>query len=206
MARGSRRRYKRTGIFGGTFNPVHNGHVALASRILEEARLDEVWLMVTPQNPWKVNSELLDDDLRLEMVRAALEGIDGLVASDFEFSLPKPSYTWNTLQALTAAFPDRRFTLIIGADNWVGFDRWYEHEKILARYHVVVYPRSGSVVDGNSLPPHVRLLNTELFDISSTEVRQRVAQGLPISHLVSPAVAQLISERDYYRPSSPSCP
>lgn len=195
----------RTGIFGGTFNPVHNGHVALAARILKAARLNEVWLMVTPQNPWKANKVLLDDDLRLEMVRAALEGEKGLMASDFEFTLPKPSYTWNTLQALSAAFPDRRFALIIGADNWAGFDRWYEHDKILANHRIIVYPRRGVDIDSATLPRKVRLLQTELYDVSSTEVRQRVAEGLPIDRLVPAPVATLIAQRGYYLPS-PQCP
>ena len=189
----------RTGIFGGTFNPVHNGHVALAARILKAARLNEVWLMVTPQNPWKANKVLLDDDLRLEMVRAAVEGEEGLVASDFEFALSKPSYTWNTLQALSAAYPDRRFTLIIGADNWAGFSGWYEHDNILANYRVVVYPRKGADIDASTLPRGVRLLKTELYDVSSTEVRQRVSDGQPIDHLVPPAVAAIIAQKGYYK-------
>ena len=192
----------RTGIFGGTFNPVHNGHVALAARIRKAARLDEVWLMVTPQNPWKANKVLLDDDLRLKMVQAAVEGEKGLMASDFEFSLPKPSYTWNTLQALSEAYPNRSFTLIIGADNWVGFNGWYEHEKILANYRIVVYPRTGSEIDGSTLPRGVRLLNTELYDVSSTEVRRRVSEGLPIDHLVPSAVAEIIAREGYYQEGS----
>lgn len=189
----------RTGIFGGTFNPVHNGHVALAARILKAARLNEVWLMVTPQNPWKANKVLLDDDLRLEMVRAAVEGVEGLVASDFEFALSKPSYTWNTLQALSAAYPNRRFTLIIGADNWAGFNGWYEHDKILANHRVVVYPRKGADIDDSALPRGVRLLKTELYDVSSTEVRQRVRDGQPIDHLVPHAVAAIIAQKGYYK-------
>ena len=205
MAVGERKKKIRTGIFGGTFNPVHNGHVALAARILKAARLDEVWLLLTPQNPWKKDSVLLDDDQRLAMLQAAVKDEKGLVASDFEFSLPKPSYTWNTLQALTTAYPDRRFTLIIGADNWVGFNRWYEHDKILAHHHIVVYPRSGSDVDAATLPRNVRLLKTELYEVSSTEVRNRVSQGLPIDHLVPSSVATLISQKGYYL-SSPQNP
>lgn len=191
-------RRKRTGIFGGSFNPIHNGHVALASRLRSELRLEEVWLLVTPQNPWKSQAHLLDDELRLEMTRLALEGHRGLVASDFEFGLPKPSYTWNTLQALSHDFPERKFTLLVGGDNWVKFNSWYEHDKILANYNIAVYPRPGAEIDGENLPQNVRLLHSELIDISSTDIRQRVSEGLPIDHLVPPPVAQFIAEKALY--------
>ena len=181
----------KTGIFGGSFNPIHNGHVALASRILKEAGLDEVWFLVTPQNPWKNECDLLEDDKRLELVRMALEGHPGLVASDFEFHLPKPSYTWNTLQALSAAFPDRRFTLLIGGDNWERFAHWYEHDKILAAYEIAIYPRKGSMIDRRSLPANVRLLRTRLINVSSTEIRQRIHDGLSVEGMVPPAIISL---------------
>ena len=143
------------GLFGGTFNPIHNGHVALATRLLKAAHLDEVWLLVTPQNPWKAQMELLDDDIRLLMARAAVEGIPGLVASDYEFHLPRPSYTWDTLQALSRDFPDHRFTLLIGGDNWEKFGQWYAHDKILENHDVAIYPRKGYKIDRAALPPLV---------------------------------------------------
>ena len=185
---------KRIGIFGGSFNPIHNGHITLASRILREARLDEVWFLVTPQNPWKSQEDLLDDDKRLEMVKLALEGKAGLVASDFEFHLPKPSYTWNTLQALSTEYPDNEFVLLVGGDNWERFDHWYEHDKILAQYEVAIYPRKGSKIDRQSLPANVRLLRTRLINISSTEIRQRVHDSLPVSDLVPPVIIPLVEK------------
>ena len=188
----------RTGIFGGSFNPVHNGHVTLAARLLKAARLDEVWLMVTPQNPWKRQEELLDDDTRLALARMAVEDVPGLVASDYEMHLPKPSYTWTTLQALSHDYPDRLFTLLIGGDNWERFNEWYEHDKILANYDIAIYPRKGCAIDRTSLPPRVQLLRTRLINISSTEVRQHIAQGLPIDGLVPPQVATIIHERKLY--------
>ena len=190
---------KRTGIFGGSFNPIHNGHVTLATKLLRAAKLDEVWLMVTPQNPWKRQDELLDDEVRLMLAREAVKDIPGLVASDYEFHLPKPSYTWDTLQALAVDFPDRCFTLLIGGDNWERFDGWYEHDKILANYDIAVYPRRGFTIDRASLPPRVRVVRTPLIDISSTEIRSRIREQLPIDHLVPPPVADIIQREGLYK-------
>ena len=132
---------KSVGIFGGSFNPIHTGHIALAKSLCEKAGLDEVWFMVSPMNPFKkAATDLLDDQLRLEMVKKALEGEPQLQACDYEFHLPKPSYTWHTLQAISKDYPDIRFTLLIGGDNWAAFDKWYHHDDILAHYPIVVYP------------------------------------------------------------------
>ena len=177
---------KRVGIFGGSFNPVHFGHIRLARQLRQLAGLDEVWLMVSPQNPFKTNQTLLDEREK------------GLVASDFEFRLPKPSYTWNTLQALAQSFPEHEFTLLIGADNWISFPKWYHADDILSRYSIVVYPRTDSDIDVNSLPPNVTLVNTRLIPISSTQVRRRITEGKSIERLVPKAVARLIHEEHLY--------
>lgn len=134
---------RKIGLYGGSFNPIHVGHITLAKRLMEVAGLDEVWMMVSPQNPFKANDTLLADDLRLAMTRKALEGETHIVACDYEFHLPKPSYTWNTLQALGRDCPDCEFTLLIGGDNWQAFDRWFRGEDIVDRYRVVVYPAWG---------------------------------------------------------------
>ena len=189
----------KTGIFGGSFNPIHNGHLTLASSLLKKAGLDEVWLMVTPQNPWKSQTDLLDDDTRLRLARAALEGMPGLVASDFEFQLPKPSYTWDTLQALSQEYPDRKFTLLLGGDNWEKFGQWYEHDKILAHHDIVVYPRKGFHIDRKTLPPNVKVVRMRLVNISGTEIRERIRQSLPFEDLVPLPVAQIIKEEGLYR-------
>lgn len=188
-----------TGIFGGTFNPVHNGHVRLARRLLDLAALDEIWFVVSPQNPFKRNVSLLDDGLRLQMVRLALAGEPRLKACDYEFRLPRPSYMWHTLQAMSRDYPDRRFVLLIGADNWERFDEWYAAADILANYRVVVYPREGSAVDASALPSGVSLADTGLINVSSTEVRRRVAAGEPFDSLVPPAVAEFIRSHGLYR-------
>ena len=179
----------RTGIYGGSFNPIHNGHIALASQLADKAGLDEIWFVVSPQNPLKQQSSLLDDGLRLDMVRRALAPYPQLHASDCEFALPRPSYMWHTLRHLSSRYADREFTLIIGGDNWAVFDRWYHAADIISHYPIVIYPRRGSAVDAASLPHGVRLVDTPLYDISSTDVRQAVAEGRDISRMVPECIA-----------------
>ena len=179
------------GIFGGSFNPIHNGHIALAKAFLEEENLDEVWFMVSPQNPFKVNQQLLADHLRLDLVHKATADNPHFKASDYEFQLPKPSYTWNTLQHLSKDFPTYRFTLLVGGDNWEAFDRWYHADDILANYNIVVYPRRGQRVEIASLPANVSLLQTPLIDISSTDIRYRVECKEDISEFVP---AEIVSD------------
>ena len=174
----------KTGIFGGSFNPIHNGHISLAQQLKEKAGLDEVWMMVSPQNPLKQNEDLLDDEKRLEMVRLALEGKKGLIASDYEMHLPKPSYTWNTLQALSKDYPEREFVLMIGGDNWDLFDKWYRAEDIKQNYEIIVYTRTPG--------------EPGFIDISSTNIRQRVKEGKGIKRLVPKAVADYIRKEGLY--------
>lgn len=188
-----------TGIFGGSFNPVHNGHIELARRLLAIAGLDDVWFVVSPQNPFKRNDRLLDDRLRLEMVRLALKDEPRMAASDYEFGMPRPSYMWHTLRALAADYPDRKFVLLIGADNWARFGEWYAADKILAAHCVVVYPREGVPLDPAALPLGVTLADTGLIPGSSTEVRRRIAAGEPIDGLVPPVVASFIFNNKLYR-------
>lgn len=184
----------RTGIFGGSFNPIHCGHIALARRLLDAAGLDEIWFVVSPQNPLKRSADLLDDELRLDIVRRALRDEPRLEACDYEFRLPRPSYTWETLRSMSGEWPGRRFTLLIGADNWQSFGRWHRGADIVSNYRVVVYPRTGSTVDPGSLPCGVTLADTPLLDISSTEVRRRISRGEPIDGMVPGCVKDKIIE------------
>lgn len=169
-----RRGRGRLGIFGGSFNPIHTGHIALAQAVLKQCALDEVWLMISPQNPLKQQADLLDDGLRLQMAQKALEGVEGVKACDYEFHLPKPSYTWNTLQHLSKDYPDCRFYLLIGGDNWAHFERWRHWKDILRQYDVIVYPRD----------QYQGTVDVPLLPVSSTEIRQRVRAGESIKGLV----------------------
>ena len=178
---------KRIGIFGGSFNPIHNGHIALAQAVLRQCALDEVWLMVSPQNPLKQNStDLLDDHLRLQMAEKALEGVEGVKACDYEFRLPKPSYTWNTLQHLSKDYPDYTFSLLIGGDNWAHFTRWRHWKDILRCHQVIVYPRED----------YPGTIDVPLLDVSSTEIRQRVREGKGIEGMVPDSIIPLVEK--YY--------
>lgn len=175
------------GIFGGSFNPIHTGHIALAQAVQKQCGLDEVWLMVSPQNPLKRNdTDLLADDLRLEMAQKALEGVEGVKACDYEFHLPKPSYTWNTLQNLSKDYPDDTFILLIGGDNWAHFQRWRHWKDILWHHDIIVYPRG----------EYPGTIDVPLLPVSSTEIRERIRKGESIESLVPAKIESLVWE--YY--------
>lgn len=186
----------RTGLYGGSFNPIHNGHIAIARQMTEKAGLDEVWFMVSPQNPLKERDTLLDDAKRLEMARKALEGQPRLKACDYEFAMPRPSYTWHTLQALRHDYPAREFVLMIGADNWAHFSRWYHADDIMRTCNILIYPRRGYDVDALSLPTCAQLIDTGLYDVSSTEIRQLIKEGRDISRLVPAEIVDMAEK--YY--------
>ena len=199
---------KRIGIFGGSFNPIHLGHTALAAYICEQGLVDEMWLMVSPQNPLKRNLTLLDEQDRLTMAKLAVQPYPMLKACDFEFTLPRPSYTYHTLKALHEAYPDCKFSLIIGEDNWQCFDRWYRGEDIAQETQIIVYPRSSN--SEHSKAPELTnkfsifnfqlsiLKNPPLLPYSSTEVREHIAAGRDTSHMLHPDVAQYIKEKHFY--------
>ena len=184
----------KVGIYGGSFNPVHFGHVGLAKWVTENTDLDELWLLVSPLNPLKVESQTLkveSEEARLAAVREAIKDIPGLKACDFEFSLPRPSYTANTLRALQCAYPEHEFTLVIGEDNIAIFDQWKEWEYIASNFRIFVYPRnltgeagltvkrsfSETVFQAKPVKEIRYLSEAPTFDISSTAIRR--SQGRP---------------------------
>lgn len=174
----------RTAIFGGSFNPIHRGHIALADFVVQGGWTDEVWLLVSPQNPLKAAVGLLPEQLRLALAQQATENYDRIKVSDFEFHLPRPSFTFKTLAALRESHPDRSFQILIGADNWQCFNRWAHHEELLRDYELLVYPRQGYDIHTASLPPNVRFVPAPLFPFSSTQLREMLLRGEDLSGIL----------------------
>ena len=184
----------RIGIYSGSFNPVHLGHVALADWLVRQQIVEQVWLIRSPQNPLKPATGLMSNQARQEMLELAISGHPGLQVSTIEDSLPVPNYTVSTLQALRQQHPEHEFHLIIGADNWLIFDKWKDWQLILHDFHLIVYPRPGYPLPqpAASQYPTVRFVDAPQFDLSSTQIRQRLAQGLSLSGWVDPKVEQYL--------------
>ncbi|MDR9373860.1 MAG: nicotinate (nicotinamide) nucleotide adenylyltransferase [Schleiferiaceae bacterium] len=189
----------RTGLYFGTFNPIHIGHCVIAQHMLEFTDLDEVWFVVTPHNPHKNKTNLLDDHQRLHMVQLAVGDHYQLRVSDVEFSLPQPSYTTTTLAHLSEQHPDRSFHLIMGADNLESFPRWKNHEWILQHHQLYVYPRVES--DGGSLRQHPQVHYTQapIMQIASTHIRQSIKAGKDVSFMLPGPVWRYIDQELFYR-------
>ncbi|MEZ7866335.1 MAG: nicotinate (nicotinamide) nucleotide adenylyltransferase [Paludibacteraceae bacterium] len=191
---------KSIGLFFGSFNPVHLGHTSLAEYIFEFSGVDEIWFVVSPRNPLKDQSELIDEYLRLRMLHLATENTEYLVPSDIEFELPKPSYTINTLKTLSERFPKDNFILLIGSDNMQIFDQWKDYQTILDEYSVLVYPREGYPYEEfeEKYPDMQILEEAPFFEISSTEIRQLIAGKKDASSWLHPEVYQFIKDNGLY--------
>ena len=189
---------KKIGIYSGSFNPIHHGHVMLANYLVEFSDLDELWFVVTPQNPLKKKEDLLDDDERLKMVQLAIGDDPRIHVSDIEMHLPTPSYTINTLTALSEQYPDSEFVFICGMDSLQNFKNWREYQKILDNYELLVFPREG--YDGGELInyPSVTVLKTPIIEISSTFIRQCIKEGRDVRHFMPEKAFVYMKEHRLY--------
>jgi nicotinate-nucleotide adenylyltransferase len=190
--------HKKTGLLFGSFNPVHNGHLILASYMLEFTDLEEVWLVVSPQNPLKQKSSLLADHHRMALVRLALEDHAKLKANDIEFKMPKPSYTIDTLTWLSEKYEDHEFILICGTDIFPTFHKWKNFEEILNQYQLYVYPRPGYQPGRYEGHSGVRIFEAPLLEISSSFIRQGIRAKKDMSFWMPEKVYQYILEMHFY--------
>lgn len=187
------------GLFFGSFNPVHTGHLIIANYFAENTALDQVWLVVSPQNPFKQKSTLLDEKHRLYMVNLAVEDNYKLQASNIEFHLPKPSYTIDTLAYLKEKHPTYKFVLLVGSDNLPAFNKWKNFEQILLQHPLYVYKRRGFEVIPEELNGDISMFNLPMLDISSTHIREMIKAGKSVRYLVPEKVWEYLSEMNFYK-------
>lgn len=187
------------GLFGGSFNPIHYGHLRLAEWIVNAGYVDCVWLMVSPHNPLKSQNGLLPEEVRYELATIACADVKGVEACNFEFGLERPTYTWRTIEALRNAYPEHDFFLIIGGDNWLIFDKWAHYEMLLRTTEILVYPRDGTTEDTmpywSAMAKAVRVMRcAPLFPFSSTEVRERLRNKDSVDDMVPRSVVDKLNE------------
>ena len=184
---------RKIGIFSGSFNPIHIGHLVLANWLCEYVDLDEIWFLVTPQSPMKDKAELIDYDLRFNMVKKAITGYPKFKASDFECSLPLPSYTIDTLQALKKTCSDCLFHLIVGADNWKNISLWKDAHVLMNEFPIVIYPRKNYEPTIPSFLPHIRQVDAPLVEISSSFIRSAIKEGKDVRFFLPESVRENIN-------------
>ena len=188
----------KTGLFFGSFNPIHMGHMIIANYVVEYSEMEQLWFVVSPHNPLKEKRSLLQDHHRLELVRLAIENDDRFMASDIEFKLPTPSYTIDTLAYLEEKYPGREFHLIMGADGLQSFHKWKHAGLISRRYHRIVYPRRGSdmIVPGSM--DNATMVEAPQMEISSSFIRQAIKEGKDVRHMVPEKAYRYMREMHFY--------
>src|SRR5690554_712909 len=187
------------GLFFGSFNPIHIGHLIIANYMANHTDLSEVWLMVSPHNPLKKKDGLANMYDRLEMVNLALADAENIKSSDFEFRLKQPSYTIDTLTHLKERYPEKEFVLIMGSDNLVSLKKWKNYEIILRDYHIYIYPRPDFYDEEIAKHPSITITQTPLMELSSTFIRKSVAANKNIKYFLPDAVIDFIDKKGLYR-------
>lgn len=186
------------GLYFGSFNPIHVAHLIIANHILNETDIEKIWFLVSPQNPFKTSDQLLNEFHRLHLVRLATEDDNRIKASDIEFSLPKPSYTSNTLTYLAEKFPEHEFCIIMGSDSFQNIHKWKNYESIIKNYAIYVYTRSGFSTD-NHVGARVHLVEAPLLQLSATQIRKYIEEGKSIRYMVPDEVLDEIEKGGYYK-------
>ncbi|WP_131536419.1 nicotinate (nicotinamide) nucleotide adenylyltransferase [Pedobacter nototheniae] len=189
----------KTGLFFGSYNPIHTGHLIIANYMANHTELDEVWLVVSPHNPLKDKSGLTNMYDRLEMAKLATENAENIRVSDIEFALPQPSYTIDTLTYLHEKYPEKEFVLIMGADNLVSFKKWKNYEVLLKNYQIFVYPRPGANVDEWKSHPSITFTSTPLMEISSTFIRKSIKEKKNVQFFLPDKVVDFIEGKGMYK-------
>ncbi|MBT8270569.1 MAG: nicotinate-nucleotide adenylyltransferase [Bacteroidia bacterium] len=192
---------KKIGLFFGSFNPIHIGHMVIANHMVEYSDLDQVWFVITPHSPFKKKSSLLADHHRYQMVDRAVESYLNLRASDIEFKLPQPNYTINTMAYLQEKYPEDEFALIMGEDNLKSFHKWKNYDVLIDEHDLYVYPRisSGSIETEFNEHPKVKHVDAPIMEISSTAIRKAIKKGKEVRPLLSEAVWNYLDEMNFYK-------
>ena len=185
------------GLLFGSFNPIHSGHLQIATFFLDQTDLEDIWFVVSPQNPLKENRTLLDPNHRLELVNLAIESNKHMICSDIEMTLPMPSYTIDTLDLIKEKYPDHCFVIIMGTDSLESLSNWKDHHRILEEYQIYAYPRNGYKGGAYISHPSVKLFRSGFLEVSATELRKKIRQGSSDQWLPE-KVASLIKERGFY--------
>lgn len=188
------------GLFFGSFNPIHIGHLALSNYFVEFSDLEKIWFVVSPQNPLKKSTTLLNDYDRLYLVRLAIEDkYEKYAVSDIEFSMPRPSYTIDTLTYLSDKYPDYEFVLIMGQDNLATLHKWKNYQVLIEKYQIYVYPRRNFESKEIRIKANYKIFNAPIIEISSSFIRKAIKQGKNVDFFMHPKVAQYINEMNFYK-------
>jgi len=186
------------GLYFGSFNPIHIGHLIIANHIAYNTELNEVWFIVSPQNPLKESASLLNEQHRYSLVKIAVEDEKKLKVSNVEFLMPKPSYTIDTLIYLSEKYTQHNFSLIIGSDSYLNFNKWKNYEQIILNYNILIYQRPSFPIT-TDLPESIKIIRAPLLDISSTQIRKNIKDKKSIRYLVTDKVLDEIELKGYYR-------
>ena len=186
------------GLYFGSFNPIHIGHLIIASHVLNEASINKIWFVVSPQNPFKESKTLLNEFDRLHLVRLATQDDNRIKCSDIEFNLPKPSYTSYTLTFLSEKYPEHQFAVIMGSDSYQNVDKWKNYETIINNYPVYVYKREGHEIK-KAFDKEPIILNAPIIQISASQIREHIRSGKSIRYLVPEIVREEIESRKFYK-------